>query len=112
MKHALALFTAVVLVFAASSTRAEDAKTEKSAPEQEWSGSTACAKCSFAKESDAKKCSPAIKVGDKVYLLAGDALKKEMPGCCGKAGDYTVKGKLSDDGKTIEVTAITEKAKK
>jgi hypothetical protein len=109
MKDAVTMFAAFVLMLAASSVRAEETKAEKNEAIKEWSGSTACAKCNFAKETEAKKCSPAIKVGEKVYLLTGEALKKEMPGCCGKEGEYTVKGKLSEDGKSIEVMEIKQK---
>ena len=104
---AISMFVALALVLAAGSLRAED-QAEKKEAEKEWTGSTACAKCTFAKETEAKACSPALKVEEKVYLLKGEALKKEMPGCCGKKGEYTVKGKLSEDGKSIEVAQITE----
>lgn len=109
MKHAFATLAAIVLMLAATSARAEDAKTGKVEAPKEWTGSTGCAKCQFSKETDAKACSPAIKVGDTVYVLKGDALKKEMPGCCGKAGEYTVKGTLSEDKKSIEVAEIKAK---
>lgn len=107
MKTTLPMFIALALILAAGSLRGEE-QAEKKEAEKEWTGSTACAKCTFAKETEAKSCSPAIKVEEKVYLLKGAALKEEMPGCCGKTGDYTVKGKLSEDGKCIEVSQITE----
>jgi hypothetical protein len=107
MNRAMMMCAAFVLMLA-TSARAEDAKTDKEAP-KEWSGSTGCAKCQFSKQTEAKECSPAIKVGETVYVLKGDALKKEMPGCCGKKGEYTVKGTLSEDKKSIEVTEIKSK---
>lgn len=108
---AMSMFAAFALVLAVGSLHAEE-KSETAEAEKEWTtGSTACAKCNYAKETEAKTCSPAIKVGDKFYLLKGEALKQEMPGCCGKKGEYIVKGKLSEDGKIIEVSQITEKKK-
>lgn len=109
MNKALTMFAAVILVFAAHSVRAEDSKAEKVEAPKEWSGTTGCSKCKFAKETEAKACSAAIKVGEKVYLLKGEVLKKEMPGCCGKEGEYTVKDKLSEDEKSIEVAEIKKK---
>ena len=73
----------------------------------EFTGETGCSKCQFNKETGATKCGASIKVGAKVYELTGPVLKKEMPGCCGEEGTYKVKGKLSADGKSIEVTEIT-----
>lgn len=73
----------------------------------EVSGETGCTKCQYPKETGATKCGAAIKAGGKVYELTGPVLKKEMPGCCGEIGTYKVKGKLSADGKSIEVTEIT-----
>lgn len=73
----------------------------------EFTGPTGCTKCQYPKETGATKCGAALKVGDKVYELTGPVLKKEMPGCCGEIGTYKVKGKLSVDGKSIEVTEIT-----
>jgi|GEM_PF-4462327 len=76
---------------------------------KDLTGSTACLKCDYDKESGATKCVAGIKVGDKVYALTGPVLKKEMPGCCGTKGTYTVSGKLSKDGKAIEVSEIKKK---
>lgn len=73
---------------------------------KEWTGQTACLKCQYNAETGATKCGAGIKVGEKVYALTGPVLKKEMPGCCGEQGTYKVKGKLSADGKSIEVTEI------
>ncbi len=73
----------------------------------ELTGETGCSKCQFPKETGAAKCGASLKVGAKVYELTGPVLKKEMPGCCGEIGSYKVKGKLSADGKSIEVTEIT-----
>ncbi len=89
-----------VMMVLASKAYAEDTV-------QEWTGETACLKCSYSKESGATKCGAGIKVGDKVFALTGPVLKKEMPGCCGEQSTYKVKGKLSADGKSIEVTEIT-----
>jgi hypothetical protein len=74
----------------------------------EWTVSIGCAHCSFEKETGAGKCAAAAKTADgKVVLLKGDAMK----GVKFKAGgDYTVKGKLSADGKTVEVSEIKAKA--
>ena len=78
----------------------------------EVTGETGCSKCQHGKETGATKCGSSIKVGDKFYVLTGPVLKKEMPGCCGEQGTYKVKGKLSTDGKSIEVTEITNLTKK
>jgi hypothetical protein len=45
------------------------------------------------------------KVGDKEYTLTGDAAKTVK-----ESGDYTVKGTISADGKSIETTEVTKKA--
>jgi hypothetical protein len=44
------------------------------------------------------------KVGDKTFLLTGDAVKSVT-----ESGTYTVKGKISADGKQIETTDISKK---
>lgn len=78
----------------------------------EVTGETGCTKCQFNKETGATKCGASIKVGERVYQLTGPVLKKEMTGCCGEIGKYKVKGKLSADGKSIEVAEITQLDKK
>ena len=67
-----------------------------------------CQKCAFEKDSGATECGPAGKTADgKVLILKGDAMKdiKFKDG-----GEYIVTGKLSADGKAIEVTEIKKKA--
>lgn len=96
-------FAASFLLFIAATCCAEEKVVE-------LTGETGCSKCQFNKETSATKCQAAIKVGDKVYALTGSVLKKEMPGCCGEQSK--VKGKLSADGKAIEVTEITDLKKK
>lgn len=73
----------------------------------EWTVTVGCAHCNFEKDTGAGSCAAAAKTADgKVVLLKGDAVK----GVKFKAGgDYTVKGKLSADGKTVEVTEIAKK---
>lgn len=109
MKNISTIFAATVLMFFSHSLWAEDTKPEKANESKEWTGTTGCAKCKFEKETEAKACSAAIKVGENVYLLTGNALKEEMPGCCGKEGEYVVKGVLSTDSKSIEVKELKKK---
>jgi hypothetical protein len=67
-----------------------------------------CQKCAFEKDSGATECGPACKTADgKVLLLKGDAVKELK---FKDGGEYIVTGKLSADGKTIEVTEIKKKA--
>ena len=71
----------------------------------EWTVTVGCAHCNFAKETGADSCAAAAKAGDKVYLLKGNVAKDFK-----KGGEYVVKGKISADGKTIEVEEMKKKA--
>jgi hypothetical protein len=110
MKIALSYAAMLVVMCAAPVNAAEEKKDVKPAAElAEFAGTTGCAKCKFGKESGATACTASIKVGEKVYILKGEALTREMPGCCGKDGEYIVKGKIVEDGKAIEVSEIKKK---
>ena len=84
-----------------SAVRADD-------KEQTINVTVGCAHCNFEAATGAPSCGAAAKTADgKVLLLKGDAVKGlEFK----KGGDYTVVGKVSDDGKSIEVTTIKPKA--
>ncbi|HYF49762.1 MAG TPA: hypothetical protein VEJ63_10175 [Planctomycetota bacterium] len=86
----------------ATSIRAED---KPAAKEGEWTATVGCGHCNFEKDTKAKECCAAAKVGDKVFTLKGDKVTKEFK----KGGEYVIKGKISDDGKTIEVTEMKKK---
>ena len=68
----------------------------------EWTGTVGCAHCNFSDATGATSCAAAAKVGDKVYVLKGANVAKEFK----KGGDWTIKGKISADGKSIEVTEM------
>jgi hypothetical protein len=85
----------------ASGVRADDKAGE-------WTVSLGCAHCSFEKDTGATSCGAAGKTADgKVVVLKGDAVKGVN---FKKGGDYVVKGKISADGKSIEVSEIKPKA--
>jgi len=77
------------------------------AADGEWTVTVGCAHCNYEKDTGAGSCAAAGKTADgKVVLLKGDAVK----GLKFKAGgDYSVKGTISADGKTIEVKEIVAK---
>jgi hypothetical protein len=73
----------------------------------DWTVTVGCQKCQFKESTGADACGAAAKTADgKVVVLKGDAVKdlKFKDG-----GEYVVKGKLSEDGKSIEVAEITKK---
>lgn len=71
----------------------------------EWTGTLGCQKCDFVKDTTAKECGAAAKVGDKVYILKGEKVSADFK----KGGEWTIKGKIVDEGKAIEVTEMTKK---
>ena len=95
-KHTLFLVAPFVLALTMVVARADDT---------ELSGTVGCQHCDFEKATGATECGAALKVGDKVYVLKGDKVSKDFK----KGGDWTVKGKVSDDGKSVEVTEMTKK---
>ena len=97
MKRALFFVVPFALAFVLSAARADDT---------EVTGTVGCAHCNFSKDTGAASCGSALKVGDKVYTLKGD---KVAPGFK-KGGEWTVKGKISEDKKSIEVTEMKKKA--
>mgnify|MGYP001606618549 CR=1 FL=1 len=102
MKRALFFVVPFALAFVLSAAVQADDKAG------EWTVTLGCAHCAYEKDTGATKCGAAGKTADgKVVLLTGEALKgiKFKDG-----GNYTVKGKLSADGKTIEVSSIAKKA--
>ncbi|HEY3320036.1 MAG TPA: hypothetical protein VGP72_06200 [Planctomycetota bacterium] len=105
MKYAFFLMASVTLsLVIASYVRAD----EKEAKAGEWTVTVGCAHCNYSKDTGAKSCAPAAKTADgKIVLLKGDALKDVK---YKEGGEYVVKGKISEDGKSIEVTEIKKKA--
>lgn len=97
MKRAFYFVVPFVLAFVLSAARADDT---------EVSGTVGCAHCNFSKETGATSCGGALKVGDKVYTLTG----KNVDHSFKKGGDWTVKGEISKDGKSIEVKEMKKKA--
>lgn len=95
-KHTLFLVAPFVLAFAMLAARADDT---------ELVGTIGCQHCDYEKSTGATECGAALKVGDKVYVLKGEKVSKDFK----KGGDWTVKGKISDDGKSVEVTEMTKK---
>jgi len=108
MKKALLLAVPFMLAFAISSAvRAEDAGAKKDAAAKtgEWTLTVGCAHCDFGADTKAEACAAAGKTADgKVIALKGNVDKSWK-----KGGDFVVKGKLSDDGKTIEVAEMKKK---
>jgi len=100
-----ALFLAIPFAFVLMlSAQAEEAAAKPG----EWTVSVGCAHCNFEKDTGAGKCAAAAKTADgKVVLLTGTNVSKDFK----KGGDYVVKGKLTADGKAIEVSEMTAKAK-
>ncbi len=77
------------------------------AADGEWTVTVGCAHCNYEKDTGAGSCAAAGKTADgKVVLLKGDAVKDLK---FKKGGDYTVKGTLAADGKSIDVKEIKEK---
>ncbi len=97
MKRAFFFVVPFALAFVLSAVRADDT---------EYTGTVGCAHCNYSKDTGATSCGSAIKVGEKVYTLKGDKVDHSFK----KGGDWTVKGKLSEDGKSIEVTEMKKKA--
>jgi len=110
MKKATFVVGALLFVMLTSfGVRGEENKKDAG----EWTATVGCAKCNFAKETEAKECGVAAKVGDKTFVLKGDAVAKAFPkGCAKDGGEYVVKGKITADGKAIEVADISKKEKK
>ena len=86
----------------ATSIRADD---KPAAKEGEWTGTVGCGHCAYSKDTGATACCAAVKVADKVYTLKGDKVAKDYK----KGGEYVIKGKITDDGKAIEVTEMKKK---
>jgi hypothetical protein len=97
MKRAMFMMVPFALALILSTARADDGV---------WTGTVGCQHCNFDKETGATSCGAAAKVGDKVYTLKGDAVSKDFK----KGGEWTIKGKISADGKSIEVTSMEKKA--
>ena len=75
--------------------------------EGEWTVTVGCQHCNFEKDTKATACGAAAKTADgKVLILKGEHVTKEFK----KGGEYIVKGKIVDDGKSIEVTEMKKKA--
>ena len=98
MKRAIFFAVPFALALILSAARADDAG--------EWTGTVGCAHCNFSDATGATSCAAAAKVGDKVYVLKGSHVDKSFK----KGGDWTIKGTLSADKKSIEVTEMKKKA--
>ncbi len=97
MKRALFFVIPFALAFVLSTARADDTVV---------TATVGCAHCDFSADTGATHCGAAAKVGDKVYTLKGDHVSKDFKG----GGEWTIKGKVDDKTKTIEVTEMTKKA--
>ena len=97
MKRALFFVVPFALAFVLSAARADDT---------EVTGTVGCAHCNYSKDTGATSCGSAVKVGDKVYTLKGDKVAPDFK----KGGEWTIKGELSADGKSIEVKEMKKKA--
>jgi hypothetical protein len=107
MKKVLLFAVPFVLAFIVSTAvKAEDAGGKKDAAKTgEWTLTVGCAHCDFGEDTKAEKCAAAGKTADgKIINLTGNVDKSWK-----KGGDFVVKGKLSDDGKTIEVAEMKKK---
>ena len=106
MKRALLFAVPFVLAFVVSTAvKAEDAGDKKDAKAGEWTLTVGCAHCDFGADTKAENCAAAGKTTDgKIISLKGNVDKNWK-----KGGDFVVKGKLSDDGKTIEVAEMKKK---
>jgi hypothetical protein len=102
----LAVPFAMALILS-TSVRAEEKEAKEAKKDGEWTGTLGCGHCAFSKETAAKGCCAAAKIGDKVYLLKGDKAPGEDVFYNG--GQYVIKGTISADGKSIEVTEIKKK---
>jgi hypothetical protein len=98
MKRAFFFVVPFALAFVLSTVRADETV--------ELTGTVGCAHCNFEKDTGASHCAAAAKVGDKVYTLTGDKVDKNFK----KGGDWVIKGKISQDGKSIEVSEMQKKA--
>lgn len=99
MKRAMMFVVPFALALVLSAARADDTVGS-------WTGTVGCAHCNYSAETGADHCAAAAKVGDKVYTLKGDKVDKGFK----KGGDWVIKGKISADGKSIEVTEMAKKA--
>ena len=77
------------------------------ADDAEMTVTVGCQKCNFKDATAAADCGAACKTGDgKVLVMTGDAVKELK---FKDGGTYIVKGKVSDDGKSVAVTEIKKK---
>src|SRR5262245_13917876 len=114
MKRVSLVCACLVAAFVLSaSVKAEETKAPAGT---EVTGTVGCAHCQFEASTKAEGCSAAIKVGDVVYSLKAsdkaDAAtkakitnyKKEL------VGNFTVKGTISEDKKTLTADSVTAAA--
>ena len=94
--HTFFLAAPFVLALAMMGARADD---------PELVGTLGCQHCDYEKTTGATDCGAALKVGGKVYVLKGEKVSKDFK----KGGEWTVKGKISEDGKSVEVSEMTKK---
>src|SRR5206468_536861 len=105
MKKAMMFCVPFVLALAISAAKADD-KAPAAGAKGEWTATIGCADCDFSKDTGAEHCGAAAKIGDKVFVLKGGSVTKDFK----KGGQYVVKGTVSADGKSIEVTEMSKKA--
>jgi hypothetical protein len=93
MKRVLFFVVPFALALVLSAARADDTEVK---------ATVGCQHCNFSAETGATSCGAAAKVGDKVYVLKGDKVSKDFK----KGGEWTIKGKVDEKAKTIEVTEM------
>jgi hypothetical protein len=101
MKRALLFAVPFALALILSSGVRAD---EKEAKVEELTLTVGCGHCNFSKETGKTSCCAAGKAGEKVYLLTGNVAKEYK-----KGGEWIVKGKVSADGKSLEVVEMKKK---
>lgn len=117
MKKFAMFAAALALAFVVSSSLKA---AEGEAKAESVSGTVGCGHCSYSKETGAKACCAAIKVGDKVMTFAAaegasDEVKAKVKGYKTEMkGDWTLTGtvKKGDDGKESLVVTDVKPAEK
>jgi hypothetical protein len=104
MKRALLFAVPFALALVLSSGARAD---EKEAKVEEMTMTVGCGHCNFSKETGKTACCAAGKAGDKVFVLTGKVTEDFK-----KGGEWTVKGKVSADGKSVEVVEMVKKEAK
>lgn len=110
----VAMFTAALALAFVCSAGLKAADEGGEAKAQEVTGTVGCGHCSYAKETGAKACCAAIKVGDKVMTFSAaegasddvkakvKEFKKDMK------GDWTLTGTVKKDDAGHESLVVTD----